>query len=446
MGKKLILVLIALFIGGFIVIQSCNESPLMSPEPLGEKLYPGNEIYANNGISTPRFFAGINDGKPKMCPGLTDKLELWAAGGTIHVGYIEFYSSQITGNIKVRFIFDVNPFPDNFAVERISFHIGDVLTDIPVDDVNKYPDYANFVLDEVFSPAFSPTSSQPYKEFEYTVPTDENQDGYYIAAHVWVCKYGGVEGFNFNLPNDPVNYQVNYNSPSSYFKVNFLNGTGGILGTGPYEGFCVDADLNIFPPATLTGHIYSTYEYLPTALQNAVEHWENLDLVNWIINYYPVGSSVPQYSYSIPWTSAEWPFEGNFTSLGTNGTVVWEDLQAAIWGLLEEDPVYNAWRYLPNLTNRNTNQANAWGIIYAALTTPGAEGFLPGCEQKVTAILVPDEGNIQIITVQPTIIQLEIPCQGCCNHTWGDGQSGANFPNCASWATYFRWNYSCPTR
>jgi hypothetical protein len=407
----------------------------MTSEPTG-KQDPNNGIFFSNGVSTPRIFAGINNGLPKKCPELTDKLELWS-GVDIYTGYIEFYPSTIPGNIKVRYNFECDPCETEYpwAVEYINFHIGDKLVDIPTYP-DGYPKIGAFAINVHFSPAFTGASY----EFEYTLPPDTDQDGYYIAGYSRICVYGGTQGFNFYLPDSAVTYQVNYNSPSSYFKVNFLNGTGGMLGTGTYEGYCVDADLNIYPPATVTGHIYSSYETLNPALQAAIEHSENLDLVNWVINNFSVGGTVPKYSYSVPWTTAEWPFPlANFTPLGSNGTITWEDIQAAIWALLEDDAVYYAWRYLPNLTKEN-----AWGIVYAALTAPGAEGFVPGCNQKITAILVPDEGNIQIITIQPTIIQLEIPCYTCCNDGWADGKYGANFPG-TYWATYFRWKLTCPT-
>lgn len=438
MGKKLILVLIALLIGSFIAIQSCNESPLTTPEPLGEENL-NNGIYSSNGILIPRIFAGVNNGLPKLCPTLTDKLELWS-GKNIYTGYIVFYQSTDPTKIWVQYHFECDPCDSEYpwAVENLNFHIGDKLSDIPTLS-DGYPNIGQFAKNMHYEPAFTGDSIG----FSYTLPTDSDNDGYYIAAHSDICVYGGVQGFDFYLPNGQVTYSVTHNSPSSYFKINFLNGSGGMLGTGPYEGFCVDADLNIYPPTTVTGHVYSTYESLPPSLQTSIEHWENLDLVNWIMNTYPVGSSVPQYSYSVPISSAQWPFPtGNFTSQSANGTVTWQDLQAAIWALLESGSLDVPWSALQPQSALTHN--NVWGIVYAAITTPGAEGFVPGCNQMVTAILAPDEGNIQIITIQPTIIQLEIPCSTCCNDGWGDGKLGANFPG-TNWATYFRWDINCRT-
>ena len=87
--------------------------------------------------------------------------------------------------------------------------------------------------------------------------------------------------------------------------------------TGVYEGWCIDTDRLISDNTNYTAKVYSSYEPLPAGL---VEHPENLDLVNWIINQNyvgkPAGGSLGNYTYG--------------------------DVQLAIWTLIE-DQVSTGW-------------------------------------------------------------------------------------------------------
>jgi hypothetical protein len=444
MGKKLLYLLLAVFLGGFIVLQSCNESPFISTETTtppsgGDYLGPCGLLESSlqgTGVKSPNIFAGIGSGLPKRCPALTEKLELYFSQ-TLYAGYIEFLQSNITGNIRVKYhlvnctLFGSYP----WAIEEIHFHIGDKFGDIPTLS-SGYPDLVAFAYSMVFDPVITDSTY----EFEYTLPADTDQDGYYISAQAYLCIYGGAEGFDFYLPDGPIQYHVERDyGLNTYYKINFLNGTGGILGSGPFESWCVDAELGIHPPVDLTGQIYSAYETLPANLQAQLNHWENLDIVNWILNNFETGDIVPQYSYDDPLTTAKWPFVlSKFHSTGSNGTLKWQDIQCAIWAVLESDPVNNFWHIAPGYTANNV-----WSILYSVITSAPAN-FVPACDEKISAILVPNNGNIQIITIQPTIITLEIPCYTCCGNAFGDGRYGANFPLTTKWATYFRWNNSCP--
>jgi hypothetical protein len=334
-----------------------------------------------------------------------------------------------------------------WAISQIHIHIANTLAEIPQNPQGS-PQIGQFAINNTYDPPISgtmdPNTNLYYIPFTY--PTALTGSEFFVAVHAVVCTYGGTEGFNFYLPNGQISYTVNYNSPASYFKVSFLEGSGFLSGTGPYESFCVDADLNIYPPATLTGQIYSSYESLPSNLQTAIDNWENLDLVNWLLNTYPVGSYVPQYSYSIlPTTEKGIPYEGTFTSLSpSTGQVTWQDLQAAIWALLEDGdidgkPLSQAWQYLQPQSALTYN--NVWGLVYAALNS-APPNFVPGCNQSMIAILVPDnpQGNMQIITIQPTLMTLQMPCSTQCETAWGDGLNGANFVPNSNWSTYFKWN------
>jgi hypothetical protein len=451
MGKKIIYFLIVVLIGGFIVMQSCNESPIVSNEPQEGSFYDFEKMEAN-GITTVNFFGDWDKpGYPINCSD-NEQIKLWAKTQTneyIHVGYIEYYCIPNSYNkIKVKFKFinpNNGPFP--WTIKKICFNMESSLSNFPRKSGGA-PNVDAFDVHQTFSAPDYFTGNE-WIIPQYTLPHDwwwgdaSRCDDYYVMAFVEICYTGGAEGFGIYLSDSLVTYNVQHNSPDSYFKVNIVSG-GGLLNGGPYESFCVDADLNIYPPQTLTGHIYTSTGTLPPGcLGTAIENWSNMDLVNWIMNEYPVGSSVPQYSYSIlPTVEQGYPFAGTFTTLGTNGTVTWQDLQAAIWALLEGgEPLSVAWGYLQ--PQSALNQTNVWGIVNAALTNTEADGFTPDCEDIITAILCPDGGNVQIITIQPTIMQFSLPCETICYNVWGDGKCGADFPNYSGWATYFKWNPSC---
>lgn len=448
MNKKIISLLIFLFLGSLIFIQSCNESPIVSS-------YNENVSFQNDPNFTERLisykFENYGLGLPVKCPGQSPtnpetRVTLWGHGGTFEVGWVEFDqyipASGIgtpdydSAKLHVVYHFDYGAEVFPWRITKIHFHIGDMLSDIPHNSGGPIPEKCNY---QFSGPDTIKTGTH---SFWYNLPEDKNYDGYYVLAHAEGCHFGGIEGFNFYLPNHSIKYHVVRNGTQSYHKITFLNGTGGILGAGPYESFCVDPDLHIYPPVTLTGQIYSSYEPLPEYLQNDLENWENLDLVNWIINYYPLGSSVQQRNYSIPWTTAAYPFaQNNFSAPVGTGTVKWEDIQAAIWALLDTEPVYNSWNSIQN----NLTQSNAWGILYDVLYGGNHNGFIPGCNQKVIAILNPNEttNSVQLITIQPVISQLQLPCVTHCGSISGDGKYGATYPGSSSSYTYFRWDLQC---
>lgn len=450
MGKKLIYLLILLFIGGFIVMQSCNESPIVSNEPFIEK---GNQlpIYQNNGILTARTFYGVGTEEPIICSE-GEKVPIYAGQNT-YAGYIEI-TSFVNGIASGNLVFQNKGYPTAndppgifpWAISQIHIHIANTLSGIPQNPAGN-PIIGGFAINNSYDPpttgTMDPVTNLYYIPFTY--PEALTGSEFYVAVHAVVCTYGGAEGFDFYLPDGPVTYNITHNSPASYFKVEITNG-GEFLNSGIYESFCVDADLNIYPPKTYTGTIHTSTGILPPeCLSTAIENWSNMDLVNWIINEYPVNSSVPQHSYSIlPTVEQGFPFTGIFTPVKINevqqyGTVTWQDLQAAIWALLEGgEPLSDAWGYLQPQSALTYN--NVWGIVNAALTNPEANGFIPECEDVITAILCPDGGNVQIITIQPTITLLQMPCDTQCETAWGDGKDGANFVPNKSWATYFKWN------
>ena len=442
MDKKIFGLLIFLFLGSLIFVQSCNDSPIMSSYTEDGSNFDYTE-------STGKYkYEGFGQGLPVKCQGQTPinpetRITLWGNNGEFEVGWVEFDqyipcgdSSFDASRIHVIFHFDyeANIFP--WYITQIHFHVGDKITDIPHDGNGVVLQNCGYIYKS------SDTIKTGTHSFWYNLPDDNDNDGYYIFAHAVGCKYGGIEGFNHYLPKNELTYKVTHNGPNSYMKSQFLNGTGGIL-TGTYEGSCVDPDLKIYPPVTLSGRIYSSCDTLPAFLKLHIDNYDNFDLANWIINYYPVGSIVNQRSYSLPWTTACYPFnQGTFSEIIDTARVTWEDIQAALWAILDNSPVYQSWHYL---SSNNLTHNNVWGIIYDVLYGINPNGFVPNCYQKVMAIFIHTRETIptQIITIQPTISQLQIPCVTHCGSICGDGKYGATYPGTNNSYTYFRWDLQC---
>ena len=244
--------------------------------------------------------------------------------------------------------------------------------------------------------------------FAFDIPLDEvtfDAEGcLYFAAHAVVNEVlpPDYDAFAAMLP-DQVTMIVSHPGTGfgdpSYFDVTI---SGGTVLDGTYDDWCVDIGNTISPGSTYTADVYSSYEDLPDGL---VDHPENLDLVNWIINQGFVGQ--PSATCS-----------GNYT---------YGDVQRAIWMLIDDDT--------------STAGLGSWtpcraGEIYTAALASG-EGFLPRCSDVIAVILVP-VGDTQITIAQVTFAEIELECDLILldgNETaWGAG-------DCAfkqGWGSYFR--------
>ena len=296
--------------------------------------------------------------------------------------------------------------PDIFPwiVSEVHFAIADQLAQIPVNrSGNPVPG--------AFTAILPVDPNRATIEFKVALPPDANGDGqYFVAAHASVVYYGGIEGFAFYLPNDPVTMRVTYPAPgvSSYFKV-LLSGAG--LLNGEYDGWCVDVGDVIYENTDYPVMLYSSYESLPAG---AVDRPENLDLVNWLVNHFAAGQAIPEL--------------GGYV-------LTYGDLQRAIWALIDfelTDAGLGSW-----------NQA-AVDFIVAAAQANG-EGWVPGCNDKIALVLVPEDiENVQVVIAQTTIATVLVPCTTQGETAWADGKEGLNFPGANSWATYFTWHPLVP--
>jgi hypothetical protein len=155
----------------------------------------------------------------------------------------------------------------------------------------------------------------------------------------------------------------------------------GVL-NGIYEGWCVDLENQADLDESLNAKVVCSYD---TAAEDYVEHPENLDSVNWMLNR---------------------DFRGE---TGPHGIYTWKDVQVAIWRLLE-DPVYSG----SDPTGWNVDRV---GEITALALAIG-DGFTPGSGDLCVIILVPMNGEREI-TSQISIIARRLPGgEGCTPGYW----------------------------
>ncbi len=103
-----------------------------------------------------------------------------------------------------------------------------------------------------------------------------------VAAHAVVQQSKGKVNLDKDLPplpSAPVNISVSYPGGDSYFNTT-LSDAGEYNGT--YDGWCVDTGHGIYPDRNYPALMISSYA---SAAANLVDKSENLDLVNYIINF-----------------------------------------------------------------------------------------------------------------------------------------------------------------
>lgn len=185
----------------------------------------------------------------------------------------------------------------------------------------------------------------------FTVPTPEGD--VFVAAHA-------------DTHFDPNNVDDNSEDPDDFTGITNLVATSGsdsylvanVDGsiTGSFAAWCIDLEHIIFTGQEYTANVYDSYES-PVEI---VDIYENLDLINYIINQ-------------------------DYSSFATT-----YDVQVAIWLLIDDQ-----------LPNGITDAALA--IVDDALAN--GEGFVPGCGQILGVILEPIEDNAQHL-----ILEVPAPC------------------------------------
>ena len=288
-------------------------------------------------------------------------------------------------------------------------------------------------------------------QFEYNIPVGpyKTELVYEVefdavgAIHLAVVKYGGVDGFNFYLPNTPVTLRItDYPSAGdpSYFKMKITD--GGFIseynmgyGAGIYEAWCIDVDHGLPFNVDYPGFLYSSYETLPEWMvgDGKIEKPENLDLINYLVNNFVTGQIVQ-------------PKNGDCSLLlGNDGLPVtqealtFSDIQRAIWTLIDND--------------QTTSGLSGWSQFRVnsilCNVIENGEGFVPACSQKIVFLVVPTgtpgSFKYQIVIGQPIIAEIEVPCADEGGTAWGDGKFGAGFPGARQWGTFFSTVCPAPT-
>lgn len=322
-----------------------------------------------------------------------------------------------------------------------------VRIDLTDTDGDGTPDMFPYVIDEAHIHFAGSESGIPQTEkgnpipgqFEYNVPVN-GKSTFEIpvefhnvgAIHLSVQKYGGIEGFNFYLPNDEVTLTVIAGGEgaggNAYAKLK-ITGGGFIsdydmgFGPGVYEGWCIDAD-HSSNAQDYAAYLYSSYEELPAWLigEGKIEKPQNLDLINYLVNFYNTGDEIQP-------TDA---ICGN--PVGTPEILTFGDIQSAIWQLIDDELGGDLGPWSQNRVNTILCDVYANG-----------ENFIPGCDQKIVFLVIPtgDEFTFQIITGQPVIGQIPVPCETMGGTAWGDGYYGATFPGSKQWGTWFEYDPTC---
>lgn len=215
-------------------------------------------------------------------------------------------------------------------------------------------------------------------------PLPVPDSSYIVAAHsdvtyqIAVDSVGELCGY---LP-DTVDFIAAENQgPNSYLNITVFNG---FWLNGTYEGWCLDLD-HLIVKNTLyeDAAVYCSYEPVPDSI---VDHPENLDLINWIINYISVGQN---------------------SSCG--GSYTWGDIQRAMWELIDDTNTYIG-------LGGNWSQCRADEIVAKALAS--GEGYEPGCNDYFGVLL-------KAKNVQTILISVPFPCYPPFNGgAWGYGQNG----------------------
>jgi hypothetical protein len=211
--------------------------------------------------------------------------------------------------------------------------------------------------------------------FTYTIPlTWDPGIEVKIAAHgvvqTIVGYESGLEELEAMLPETANVHIVNHpaSGGDGYFDITISE--GGML-DGDHVAWCADRDRGAGPGLSYPVNVYSSYEDLPLTrpwdpLEWVVEYPDNLDLVNWILNQGFIGQPS-----------------------GCDGNYDWNDVQLAIWELVEDE---------------NDELTCGAGEIVAAARANG-EGFVPGCGEVVGVLL---DGSPEYR--QHLLIPVPVPC------------------------------------
>jgi len=406
MYKKLIyfLAMVTIITVAAFLANGCKEdfAPTGSTESLiGE---------AGNGCNTPNVFCGTPGTilVQNPCPGTVQTIDLWAGVGNpdagVLVGRVEFSLSG--SQWKVKYIFTNS----SFEASAIHFSIKDQLSQIPqTGNGNPKPGQFQYNFDGPFGSSY---------EFNITLPADPGNDGFYVAAHAGGT-LGGADCFNASIPPGCVTISNLRGTlyESCYFNFDLSN-AGNF--NGHYCGWCMDLGTTVSDSNYNCARMFSSLAPFPEYLKPSIEGWQDMDKINYLINTWHVGDQIQRKNYLCQ----------NVDGLGTINAV---DYQKAIWSILDLGP---------GSTYSELSDSLVVNALVCDMRANG-EGFVPSCDNGDLIVFFLDPGlNPNGTRAQP-ILTYAPCCEGQNVTAWGDGKYGGNFPG-PNWATYFRWQTTCP--
>ena len=238
-------------------------------------------------------------------------------------------------------------------------------------------------------------------EATYAIPNTWNVDDVlYIAAHANVQEIVGFEsdlpGFEAALPDQVTIRAINYPNANAYFDTRV---SGGTVLDGTYSTWCIDETHTIYVKSEYTANVYSSYEELPASLTTGtdphIDHPENLDLVNYIINQ-------------------DWQGQG-YTS---------DNVQNAIWYLIDD----------------NSTACSSSCMDIANTAQQFGEGYEPPCGGSIAVILAPTNETAQVVIGQALAIDVGVPCVPVFDGetAWGGPYPDNRF-NKKDWSIWFNY-------
>ena len=407
-----------------VLFTSCELQ--VKPEKTGkpDKLEASN--VTPDGAGTNFVTPNIFDAEGNLCIGHGENdqtvgtpMQLWMGVGNETagklVGYVNFEWKDDQGYVVINLTdTDGDDRPDYFPliVETVHIHFAETLEGIPTTPKGN-PIPGQFEYNEDIAP----------DAMEIRIAVDFEAYG---AIHIAATSLGGIEGFNYLLPDWEVDLTTGSGPTAggnSYWTFHVGNAgfiseyDGAGLGEGVYEGWCVDNDLTIGTNTTYPARLYSSYEDLTDLVDFILIG--DFDKINYIVNNYATGDMIQPLNEDCSLA------DGRDMEALTYG-----DIQLAIWHFVNGD--YNG----------GSIGAKSWERVWAIIcdTNDNGEGFVPGCDEKIVFIVVPyieGKRTYQLIVGQPIIGELPVSCETESGTAWGDGYYGAGFPGAKQWGTYF---------
>ena len=290
------------------------------------------------------------------------------------------------GTLVGEVIWAVDEDNDKLLVKYIVDQAGWYLTEAHLWVGNEIEDIPNNAAPGLFP------FKDPDQDWEFIIPFNELTGlgidpgkKMYVAAHGVVVNdqagYVDFDALDLILP-ETLSFTANSGDPDYYLSLYVSN--GGIL-NGQQYGWCLDPDIILYPDQPYNDvDVFSSYN-IPEGhpLLDELDYPENLELVNWIINYIEVGED---YTYT--------------------------EVQQAIWELLFDE--VNVAGFDLDPAPRSAKVSKIKG-----LAEDNGEDFEPECGQKV-AIVLYKSGT------QPIIIEYPVPCAGASETAWAFGEHPFN--------------------